>query len=502
MFIYLPTLITFVCALYLYFTRTFDFWKKRNVKGPCPIPFFGNYIDVFFRRKHIGVLYHDIYKQYPDEKVVGLYRMMSPTLLIRDLDIVKQVLQKDFESFPDRGVYYSKQKLGNNLFHADVEVMKGLRKHMTAAFTPNKFKANFNMLANRAEQFLEYMGRVSDENGEVNILPVFRKYGADSIMMAAFGIDLKPYDENNLICDVLDEGIQYPRYLLELELLFPGSLTRFDLSIFPDRISRYFKQIIEAGATLGVTEKTERNRAIDIMMELKRQGSINASRKENGEKEHCLEITDEMLAGQAFIFYFAGYGNNSLLLSYALYYLAKNPEKQDILIQEIDEVMMKHDGKFSYESLKEMKYLEMVFEETLRLRPMTNAVVRNAARDVQLEGTDIIIPKNTILAISPYSFHHDEKYFPEPEKFKPERFSTENMREQHPCAMLSFGLGPRSCLGSKFALLQFSICMVKLLLKYRVECTKDTPESLTYTPTRLLLTPNERIYLRLVNRDK
>ncbi|XP_035447638.2 cytochrome P450 6B6 [Spodoptera frugiperda] len=501
MFIYLPTLITFVCAIYLYFTRTFDFWKKRNVKAPNPIPFFGNYIDVFFRRKHMGVLYHDIYEQYPDEKVVGLYRMMSPTLLIRDLDIVKQVLQKDFESFPDRGVYYSKDKLGNNLFHADVDVMKGIRKHLTTVFTPNKFKSNFYMLANRADQFLEYMGRISDENGEVNMLPALRKYGADSIMMTAFGIDLNPYDENNLICDVLDEEIQYPSYFLELELLFPGSLARFDLSIFPTKIAQYFKQIIEAGATLGVTEKTERNRAIDIMMELKRQGTIS-SRKGDDEKENWVEITDELLAGQAFIFYLAGYGNNCLLGSYALYYLAKNPEKQDILIQEIDEVILKHDGKFSYEALKEMKYLEMVFEETLRLNPMTNAVVRNAARDVQLEGTDIIVPKNTILAISPYSIQHDEKYFPEPEKFKPERFSAENARENHPCAMLSFGLGPRSCLGQKFAQIQFGICMVKILLKYRVECTKNTPESITYTPLRLLLTPNERIYLRLVNRDK
>ncbi|KAH9641142.1 hypothetical protein HF086_009198 [Spodoptera exigua] len=502
MFVYLPTLITFVCGLYLYFTRGFDFWKIRNVKGPNPIPFFGNYIDVFFRRKHIGVLYHDIYKQYPDEKVVGLFRMMSPTLLIRDLDIVKQVLIKDFESFPDRGVYYSKQKLGTNLFHADVEVMKALRKHLTAVFTSNKFKTNFDMLVNRAEQFSEYMGRINKENGEVNMLPVMRKYGADSIMMAAFGLDLKPYDDTNPICDVLDEGIQKPSYFTELELLFPGSLTKFDLSIFPDKITQYFKGIIEAGATLRVTEKSEKNRAIDVMMVLKRQGAVNASKKGDDEKEAVVEITDELLAAQAFIFFFAGYGNNSLLTSYALYYLAKNPEKQDILIQEIDEVLLKHDGKFSYEALKEMKYVGMVFEETLRLHPLTNAVVRNAARDVQLEGTNIIIPKNTILAISPYSFQHDEKYFPEPEKFKPERFSAENVRDLHPCAMLSFGLGPRSCLGSKFAQLQFSICIVKILLKYRVECTKNTPETLSYTPMRLLLTPNERINLRLVSRDK
>uniref|UniRef100_A0A2A4JMY4 unspecific monooxygenase n=1 Tax=Heliothis virescens TaxID=7102 RepID=A0A2A4JMY4_HELVI len=501
MFYYLPTFITIVCFLYYYFTRTFKYWTSKNVKGPTPIPFFGNFIDVFFRRKHVGVLYTELYKQYPNEKVVGLYRMMSPTLLIRDLDIVKQVLIKDFDSFPDRGVNFSKERLGDNLFHADIGVMKVLRKHLTAAFTANKFKTNFHILADRADKFIDYVENITMKESEIDTLPVFRKYGVDSIMMGAFGIDIDPYNDDDKLCDLMDKEIQTPSYCLELELLFPGALSKLNLSLFSEKSFQFCREVIEAGTTLETTEKADINRAMDVFMELRRAGNVSSGRRSEEEKELSMKITDDVLAGQVFIFYFAGYGNNSLLSTYALYHLAENPDVQELLIKDIDAVLQKHNGKFTYEALKDMKYLQMVFEETLRMHPLTNSVSRNVGRDIQLDGTDFIINKNTIVAISPYAIHHDEKNYPEPEQFRPERFSPENVKDRHPCAMISFGLGPRSCLGTRFAQLQFGICMVKFFSKYRVEWTKNTVKTITYTPMRLLLTPSERIYLRLVPRN-
>ncbi|KAJ8718388.1 hypothetical protein PYW08_002625 [Mythimna loreyi] len=501
MFIYFLIFITIFCFLYYFFTRTFNHWKARHVKGPTPIPFFGNFIDVFFRRKHVGVLYSELYNQYPDEKVVGLYRMTSPTLLIRDLDIVKQVLIKDFDYFPDRGVYYSKKQLGDNLVHADVRVMKVLRKHLSSVFTAGKLKANFEVLASRADKFVRYLENATLKDSEVNTLPAFRKFGIDSITMVQFGIDVDPYNDNKHVCDLLDKAIQTPTYFLELELLFPGILLKFNLSLFPANIAKFCKNIIDIGTKLEAVSKTDSNRIIEVLIGLRRQGNVSSGKVTEGEKELWMEVTDDVLAGQVFVFYFAGYGNNSLLGTYAMYHLAKNPDVQEKMIHEIDDVLRKHGGKFSYEALKEMKYLQMVFDETMRMHPLTNSVSRNVGRDIQLDGTDFVLKKNSILVISPYAIQHDEKYYPEPEEFKPERFSAENAKERHPCAMVSFGLGPRRCLGTRFAQLQFGICMVKVFSKFRVECSKNTVEKITYSPMRLLLSPSEDIYLRLVRRD-
>lgn len=93
--------------LYLYFTRHFNYWKKRNVPGPKPVPLFGNLMESALRKKNIGIVFKELYENFPNEKVVGIYRMTTPCLLIRDLDVIKNIMIKDFDVFVDRGVELS-----------------------------------------------------------------------------------------------------------------------------------------------------------------------------------------------------------------------------------------------------------------------------------------------------------------------------------------------------------------------------------------------------------
>ncbi|CAB3245293.1 unnamed protein product [Arctia plantaginis] len=305
-----------VFALYFYFTRTLKYWEHKNVKGPKPIPVFGNFKDVALRRKAKVTLYNEIYKQYPEEKVVGLYQMTSPTLLIRDLDIVKQVLIKDFNLFPDRGMYFSKKGLGENIIHCDAETWKILRNQFTVLFTSTR-----------------------------------------------------------------------------------------------------------------------------------------------------------------------------------------NQDIQDKLRKEIHEVMKKCNGTLTYELLKEMKYLKMVFYETLRINPPTHALTRHLRESLKLEGMDLTIDKGSTVVMCPYAIQHDEKYYPEPEKFNPERFSSENAKKQHPCAFLSFGGGPRGCFAPQYAQLQFGVGISKLLNKFRVETSRNTCSQLTYDPYHVLVKPAPAVLLKFIALD-
>lgn len=90
-------------ALYYYYTSTFDFWKDRNVRGPRPIAFIGNFAKLLFKRKSISEQVAEWYKEYKDEPVFGLYEGRSPVLVINDLDMVKSVLIGDFSQFVNRG---------------------------------------------------------------------------------------------------------------------------------------------------------------------------------------------------------------------------------------------------------------------------------------------------------------------------------------------------------------------------------------------------------------
>lgn len=93
-----------ILALYYYFTMTFDFWKSRGVPGPEPTPPFGNIKDVLFSRKSMTDYLTDLYHHYKNEPMVGIFARRTPILIVKDPDVIKDVLIKDFSHFADRGI--------------------------------------------------------------------------------------------------------------------------------------------------------------------------------------------------------------------------------------------------------------------------------------------------------------------------------------------------------------------------------------------------------------
>lgn len=112
MFDYFQILIAFVAiflTLYYYFTLNFNFWKNRNVIAPKPIPFFGNTKDVILRKIEISNFIAKLYKKYDNEAMFGIFFGSSPNLVLRDLDLIKDVLIKDFSTFDERGFKISER---------------------------------------------------------------------------------------------------------------------------------------------------------------------------------------------------------------------------------------------------------------------------------------------------------------------------------------------------------------------------------------------------------
>ncbi|KPJ21677.1 Cytochrome P450 6B1 [Papilio machaon] len=94
-----------------------------------------------------------------------------------------------------------------------------------------------------------------------------------------------------------------------------------------------------------------------------------------------------------------------------------------------------------------MTYLQQVFDETLRKYPIVDPLQRNAQTDCIIPGTNVTIKKGQTVLVNVLGIHYDPKYYPNPEKFDPERFSPENEKDRHSCAYLPFGTGPRNCIG-------------------------------------------------------
>lgn len=118
--------------------------------------------------------------------------------------------------------------------------------------------------------------------------------------------------------------------------------------------------------------------------------------------------------------------------------MALNQDIQDRLRNEIDEVLSKHEDEINYDGVMEMKYLDMVLNETLRKYPVNDKQFRKCSKDFRIPNSELVIPRNTLIIISSQALHHDERFYDNPSKFDPERFSEQNIKKLHPFTYIPF----------------------------------------------------------------
>ncbi|KAI8436349.1 hypothetical protein MSG28_004383 [Choristoneura fumiferana] len=191
--------------------------------------------------------------------------------------------------------------------------------------------------------------------------------------------------------------------------------------------------------------------------------------------------SDNDLTAQAAFFVFAGFETVSTAMTFLMYELAVNPEIQERLAREIKDHDKANGGKFDYNSVQTMTYLDMVVSEVLRLWPPAIAADRlcvkeyNLGKPYETAPADYIVKVNDSIHIPIFSIHRDPRYYPNPLKFDPERFSDENKHNIQPFTYMPFGVGPRNCIGSRFALCEVKVMIYRLLLHMKLEPSKRTP---------------------------
>ncbi|XP_069698859.1 cytochrome P450 6j1-like [Periplaneta americana] len=211
------------------------------------------------------------------------------------------------------------------------------------------------------------------------------------------------------------------------------------------------------------------------------------------------DMDDEMLIAQAFQIFIAGFETSSSTATFALYQLAFHPEIQERLREEMLDNLTKHNQEVTYDGIKEMTYLHMVISETLRMYPVIAFLDRVCQQDYQLpdplrEGS-VTLPARTSVYIPLLGIHRNPEYYPDPEKFDPERFTEEGKQLRPKYSYLPFGDGPRNCLGKLFGLLQVKTALIHILSKYVVTPCKDTPRNLVYDQKSFVLQTRDDIPL-------
>jgi cytochrome P450 family 6 len=188
---------------------------------------------------------------------------------------------------------------------------------------------------------------------------------------------------------------------------------------------------------------------------------------------------------------------SSSVSTFAVYELALNQDIQDKLRNEIEEVLLKHNNEMSYDSIKEMRYLDMVFKESMRKYPIPDTQLRKCTKDFKIPNSDLTILAGDHIFIPVEAIHNDPEHFPDPEKFDPERFNEQNVEKIHPFSYIPFSEGPRICIGLRFGTMQAKIGLIKIIRNYRILTCSKTLIPLKIDPKSAFLNPLGGMWLKL-----
>uniref|UniRef100_A0A667Y374 unspecific monooxygenase n=1 Tax=Myripristis murdjan TaxID=586833 RepID=A0A667Y374_9TELE len=465
----------FYFYLYLYGIWPFSFFKKLGIPGPRPMPFVGT-----MHNMSKGIRFElECHKKYGD--VWGMFDGRSPVLVLSDPEMIKAVLVKEcYSVFTNR-----RDTMGDlagpfadGIVAAKDERWKRIRSTISPCFTSGRLK-----------QVIMTSGNLSES---VDVKTFLAPYSLDVVTSASFSVDTDSINHPD------DPAVVYIKRVLKLKF-WP----LFFLMIFPFA-SRLFKllgislmDMTSVNFFYGVLKKfKDQHQAEDSvsfhLFQVHRYCRINHESAVQPSKG----LTYNEILAQAFLFIFGGYETTSVTLTYILYCLAINPDALQTLQEEID-ANLPRESPITYEGLMGLQYLDQVICEAMRFIPTAPRLERVCKKTVQLNG--ITIPEGTVVGIPVHILHKDPRYWSTPELFRPERFSKDSGEEVNPYAYMPFGLGPRNCVGMRYALLTMKMVIVRLLQSYTLETCKDTVIPLEFN---IIFQPKQPVKLNFVPREQ
>lgn len=498
-------LVCFV-ALYIYFKHKFSYWKKKGVKYLKPSFPLGNCTDIVLMRKSFGETFTELYKTLAGNKFGGIYLGHRPQLIIRDPDLIKAVLVKDFDHFHDHG-FASDEKidpLSGNLFMLNGSKWRELRTKLSPTFTSGKIKTMFHTINKCGIELKDYLKTPADQGETMEFRDVLARYSTDIIASCAFGI------ECNCLKNPDAEFRKWGRRIFErtfeaiargmLYFVVPSVPISLGISSTPNDVTTFFRTLVHETVKFRETHAVHRNDFLQLLIRLKNQESLEPDSSTDERDGKSAGMTVDELAAQVFIFFIAGFETSSTTMSFCLYELALNPDIQRRVQDEVDNVLQKHNGEITYEAIQQMEYLDKTVAETLRKYPPVTCLNRECNKDYPIPGTHVTLEKGTQVVIPVEALHHDPQYFPEPDRFDPERFSEESKSGRHHYVYLPFGEGPRICIGMRFGLMQTKVGLISVLSNYEVSACEKTSIPLKKDPKQFINTPLEGIWLQIRNR--
>ncbi|KAH9513039.1 hypothetical protein Btru_035682 [Bulinus truncatus] len=448
--------------------------------------------------------------------VFGYFEGYTPVMVVSDPDILRNVFLKDAANFMKRKPFPLAPRKSLGLFLEDGHQWKRSRSLLTPAFSTGKLKKMTPIMLEAADILTERLTEKSKEEKSIDIYSVFQSLTLDVIGRCAFGL------KTNAQVDEKDMFLQKIRSLfktMSTTFIEPIVMAAPFVSYFIFAVKNLvflfgmnpvvwlrnsMREVIRARRALGPNSSVIDLVQLMLFPEVKVQ---------QVDETTDAALTEQEIVAQSMTFLLAGYETTSAVLAYFCYEMAKQPNIQARLYQEITDNVQKvrkenNTAKYGCHLIEGgfTRVLVCGREAGQYAEPWTRIIFRAGISIVSRQAAEerqygeIKIPAGMNVLANVWALHRDNRYWTEPETFNPDRFLDEPHCKKSNFTFLPFGSGPRHCIGMRFATIESKITLVKVLQKFQIEMADSTPETLELF-SRGAIVPKDKVVVKLVRRS-
>ena len=364
--------------------------------------------------------------------------------------LIESVLVRNYQNFmKDRVLQNSRWFFGDGLLTSEGDYWKRQRRLSQPAFHRERIVSYAGIMTNYTEQMLSRWqdGAVVDIHREMMTLTL------RIAVRALFGVEAEETDDisgalNVMMRNSIGARMILPPFFRQLPL--PGM---FEFRRAVGQLNSSVYKIIRSRRKNG-------NDSGDLL------SMLIAARDEDGSQMNEKQLRDEVMT-----FLLAGHETTALSLSWAFYLLSHNLQAQQELQEEVDGALGGRVPDTSH--LSSLTFTESVIKESMRLYPPAWAVARQVIKDFEL--SDYHIPAGANVVMSQWVMHRDARFFPNPEKFDPGRWRTEECEKLPKFAYFPFGGGPRQCIGASFAMMEAVLLLATIASRFQLHPVAGHP---------------------------
>lgn len=387
-------------------------------------------------------------------------------------DHVEAVLVRNYQNFlKDHVVRKSRWFFGDGLLTNEGESWLRQRRLAQPAFHRERVASHAKIMTGYTEEMLSGWcdGETRDIHQEMMQLTL------RIVVRALFNVEAQQTETISQVMNVLMRNTTGARMLLPPQFRFLPTPSMID----------FRRAVRKADETVyGIIARRRENESDsgDLLSMLMR------ARDEDGGR-----MSDKQLRDEVMTFLLAGHETTALALSWAWHLLGQNPEAEAKLHEELDRVLEGRAPEFS--DLQKLPYTERVIKESMRLYPPAWGVARTVNKEFELGGYRI--PRGANVVMSTWVMHRDPRYFPEADRFDPDRWLPERAQKLPKFAYFPFGGGPRQCIGAAFAMMEATLLLATIAQRFQFRA--EPGHVVTPSPS-FTLRPKQGVRVRLEKR--